>query len=359
MRMGDFFSAAFRSSRIPDGDWEEAAASLGLTLDRTLAGADAVFGSRGDIDVAIGHMTHGDRLITRYRMQFAGLPFGLQILAKDQEPVFDVRSSLPSATTGHDSLDNRLVTRTDDPGLLQQWLSPERVRLIVDLYNTYRPMEVSSVAVTYHSQLPDSIETVVRHGRDLVASTQTLLNIAPRASELPRPRPAVDPAPVEPSGIFARPAGRPSEPPVTAGPGATTRPPAPEPDPVSAPSATGGDVLERIVGAMFDGERLSFETDEALAEIYGTTIEWTGAVRSARPFHGDADLGAGAGVKLQATVAEHVDELLGATRIDAVVGLPDDIDVALNRNDQVRFSGTIVRIDSIMRTIYVRNARLL
>jgi hypothetical protein len=151
-------------------------------------------------------------------------------------------------------------------------------------------------------------------------------------------------------------------------------PPAPTPPPIPSPTympAPRSDAIEasrepswapdavEMASALFGSRRMSFDTDRQFADEYaGKEIEWTGKVRRVTPYERDYDFGETPGTKAVMTVASIANDLYGQTTIDAVVQLSSDSAQHLTHGTTVAFAGTLARIDSLMRNIYVTNGRL-
>jgi hypothetical protein len=104
---------------------------------------------------------------------------------------------------------------------------------------------------------------------------------------------------------------------------------------------------------------MSFETDRLFAEQYaGNEVTWTGKVRRITPYERDYDFGEAPGTKAVITVASVSNDLYGQTTIDAVVQFPRDAAARLEHGAVVEFTGTLARVDSLMRNIYVTDATL-
>jgi hypothetical protein len=126
--------------------------------------------------------------------------------------------------------------------------------------------------------------------------------------------------------------------------------PAPDPSPVD---------MQEIVDDLFVSNRLSFETAEIFDEHYlGREVSWSGKVKSIRDYRTDLDFGPDRGSKAVVAIAEVEHDLYGVAEIDAIVQLPAGTAAGFERGDQIAFRGRLLKADSMMRNIYVRNARL-
>ncbi len=117
--------------------------------------------------------------------------------------------------------------------------------------------------------------------------------------------------------------------------------------------------MQEILDDLFVANRLSFETAEIFDEHYlGRSVTWSGKVQSIRDYRSDLDFGPEPGAKAVIAIAEIEHDLYGVSEIDAVVQLPAGTAARLNRGDQVTFTGQLLKADSMMRNIYVRDGRL-
>jgi hypothetical protein len=137
-----------------------------------------------------------------------------------------------------------------------------------------------------------------------------------------------------------------------------------EAQPVNAPSPDSAwpvteDDSMAMFDAIFDGNRLSFESEAQFAATYrGRQVQWRGTVKTARPYEEDLDFGDGPGTKAVITVASIQSDLYGNTEVDAVVAFPAEPGAPLARGDTVSFTGTLDKADAMMRNVFVRDGRL-
>lgn len=115
----------------------------------------------------------------------------------------------------------------------------------------------------------------------------------------------------------------------------------------------------RVATELFGSRRMSFETDELFSREYkGRSIRWQGRVSRATTFEYDNDFGEGPGVKAVITIASIENDLYGQTTIDAVVEFPAEAGPALTRDTDVQFTGTLSKVDGMMRNVYVTGGSL-
>jgi hypothetical protein len=132
-----------------------------------------------------------------------------------------------------------------------------------------------------------------------------------------------------------------------------------ESSPSPRTGAAGSPDAEALAEEIFAGNALSFETKESFDQKYrGATVRWTGTVKSVNRIQKGSDLGAEGGDKMIATVASIEHDLYGNTEIDAVVGLARGAGARLDRGNEVTFTGTLVRVDPLVRNIFVADGKV-
>lgn len=125
----------------------------------------------------------------------------------------------------------------------------------------------------------------------------------------------------------------------------------------TTPAGRGETPPDEVFRDLFGTTKLSHQTAELFRLRYrNTPVDWQGTVRSSRPFRSDPDFGSHPGVKTVVTVAEIETDLYGNTTIDAVVEFPPETD--LRRDQVITFTGRLVKVDPLMRNLYVAEARL-
>ncbi len=116
-----------------------------------------------------------------------------------------------------------------------------------------------------------------------------------------------------------------------------------------------------VADALFDAKLLSFETTRIFEERYeGMPVRWEGILVRASGYRSDLDFRDGPGVKALIRVHTLANDLYAGRDVEAVVQLPPAAaaDLEQRRGQRVRFSGTLVRIDPLMRNLFVANGRL-
>jgi len=117
--------------------------------------------------------------------------------------------------------------------------------------------------------------------------------------------------------------------------------------------------MREMLDDLFVSNRLSFETAELFDEHYlERDVSWSGRVKSVRAYRRDLDFGSTPGTKATVAIAEVEHDLYGIAQIDAVVQLPADAAQEIRRGDQIDFTGRLLKADSMMRNVYVKDGRL-
>ncbi len=129
------------------------------------------------------------------------------------------------------------------------------------------------------------------------------------------------------------------------------------PPPAARPEAI---ELTPMLDDLFSHNRLSFETGRRFDERYrGSPVKLSGRVKSAREYDHDLDFGDGPGAKAVVTIATIHHDLYGANDVDAVAQLPPGSAEHLRRGDQITFSGTLAKVDPMMRNLFVADGSVI
>lgn len=140
---------------------------------------------------------------------------------------------------------------------------------------------------------------------------------------------------------------------IAAQPSATT-----EPEAVQGAEAL--DVAS-FCNAVFAPGALSFEATKAFEHGFsGRRVKWQGTLQAAAPYRFDFVFGSGTGVK--ATLAIYKSEASGLRNGDvkAVLQLPAETEgLEAKIGERLSFAGTLLKVDGLMRTVFVADARLL
>ncbi len=116
-----------------------------------------------------------------------------------------------------------------------------------------------------------------------------------------------------------------------------------------------------IADELFDPKRLSFETAKVFAERYeGLPVRWRGILVRTTQYRSDLDFRSGPGTKALIRVHTLANDLYAGRDVEAVVQLPTAAHdrLAGRRGEEVRFTGTLVRVDPLMRNLFVADGKL-
>lgn len=381
--------AAVAYQRSLNAAWTAAGDELGLETTRaTTLGQPRLRGALGRIAVDVRMTKSGDQTRTRYRVSYPPAPveFSLrrQTGAQRVLHLFGARD----VELGDPAFDDAFVIKTDDAASLAAYLTAARRSSLLRLLAVHGAATITEGRIELQTNAERSSEKLVTVVRRLAATAEQLVGGAAtgmidesmRAREmgelgdaLRRLDEAVAHSPDDVDvrllrAQTAHSAGTsrheaedldvlerllPADPDVAAlrSSAATSE---------SAVAATTDEVdSAALFEEMFGGNRLSFETDDLFTEKYrGRTVTWEGTVRSSRPYDRDLDFGSGPGTKAVIAVASISSDLYGNTEIDAIVSLPAEPGRPLDRHDSVRFTGTLHKVDSMMRNVFVSDARL-
>ena len=93
---------------------------------------------------------------------------------------------------------------------------------------------------------------------------------------------------------------------------------------------------------------------------YGRTVTWEGQLHGVDPYTYDFVFGNGPAVKLNVEVHDLGSDVYGGRRVDAIVSVEGDAEALRARmGEEIRFSGRLLRCDSLMRNVFVAEASLL
>lgn len=372
--------------------WQRVAADLGLKVESIRLGRGKITGTADDMQVTVEVTGSGDTTHTRYRVDYLPQTVAFNLRRESGGQRILKRLGVEDREMGDPEFDELFIVQTTDAEALRSWLTAAKRSSLVRLLVRYPGLLVSErrleIATKGIESDPESIVSTVRRmlataghltGRaasahvekadelrrtgDLLAALDEL-NAAVTAdpsdleSKLLRAETAVSAGDVEQarSDVAALESELRADPEVRGLREVVARV---APAAAAAGAAVTGAVDPQAMFQRIFGEsRLSFETDEVFAAEYrGRTIELTGTVKSARHIERDLDFGPGPKTKVVAAVASIESDLYGNTVIDAVVELPSSA-ATLARGTEISFTGRLLRVDPMMRNVYVSDAAL-
>jgi hypothetical protein len=386
------FLASARRMRAIHAAWNSAARQLGVHASGSGFSTPRLNGQMGGLGVAVNIYSTGGKnktYWTRYRATFPTK--GTGIMLKRQTGLSRVTKFFGATDVeiGDTIFDDAFMIKSDSMARASEYLTLPRRTLLLKLYSLYRSVELT----------PDYLEIVIRgyedRTSDLVTTTRRLVSAGrvlggvtddePIARSLRRradgdmgaaaeelrkftaPPEDVD-VPLFEAEMLASSGQLDAAAPILTD--LSAKLPADEEvaglrralermEP-TVPAADQGKVeMQEILDDLFVSNRLSFETAEVFDEHYlGRPVSWKGRVKSVRDYRRDLDFGSEPGSKIVVAIAEVEHDLYGVSEIDAIVAVPPGTAAHLSRGDPVAFTGNLLKADSMMRNIFVRDGRL-
>lgn len=285
--------------------------------------------------------------------------------------ILSIFSTWPSAIVTNSSIqvETRRVERSQDRLMASLNRLVDSARLLMDPDKVSRALEqretgdLTEAAEALHDavEADDSPNVVAQ-----VLEAETLIALD-RAEEA---RPILDQAAVELPGDaevagwaavadeqIARHEKESSLPPPPPRPEAETEAEAEAQEPAGEPAEPVDADQQAVIDALFGSDLVGHEIERVFENRYaGLAITWTAEVESSRGCRTDRDFGDEPGTKTTCRIGSVGASTLMSNRVRAVVDLPPDL--TLRREDEITFTGTLLRLDRFTRTIYVRDATL-
>ena len=374
--------------------WEATARDLGLDFEHPRLGMPRMFGHIRTLGVKVDVFRQrsgkNSQTFTRYRARFPSPGFDFRLSRQTGLSRISKLFGAQDVTLGEPGFDQTFIVKTGDESRLRAWLSPHRRGVLVRIASSYPGVTVDDGELRYQKPgLETSREVLVSTVRRLVDAADSLSKMrgSDRTADLTSARArgqlaevaarlraakekretTLDEAIVEVDTLAT--AGRrdearerlrmlerelPRDPEVL---GWKRRLEA-------APATDGalprdGPEAEELAEGLFAGSALSFESKQVFDERYrGSTVRWTGSMKSMSTIRARSDLGPEGATRLVVTIAAIEHDLYGNTEIDAVLALPAGSAGHLSRGDKVSFSGTLLRVDPMVRNVFVGDAVL-
>jgi len=393
-------AAAARRKRVNTA-WAQAAEELGVEFrPSTLFGRPQLRGTLQGLPVEVYTYTQqsGENSATYTRYTVTYPPVGVSFELRNESGIHRVLKIFGVGDTeiGDAEFDDRFTIRTDEPDGLRAFLTPARKMALLRLLASHPNLRISDTGSTLTTRGAEKDrDVIVSTVRRLVATGRTLTDAelsrrldeaveirlegdAGRAAEAMRgtvqPHPddldgrLTQMEPLQAAGDIAG-AGAildeladrlPADPDVAGWhatrAGRSGRPAADHPTTRDAQIST--DPLE-IAQDLFAERRLSFETDARFDERYaGTSVRWEGIVKRATRSTSDMDFPGEPITKTKIHIATIPNDLYGNTEVDAIVAFPPDAADRLDRDQQVTFTGRLIKADGLVRNLYVADGRI-
>lgn len=383
--------AGFRYMKRLVAAWIEAAMRLGLEFEQISPGKPRMGGTidehRVRVDVIVKGSGKSRHTYTRYRVWYPSPDFEFRLTRQTALSRVTRFFGAQDVEVGAPGFDQSFVIKTDADSELRAFLHLGIQSTLLRTAAAYPGVVFENDRVTYEIQrLSSSADTIVSIVRRLVDAASALsgrrprqraLVVAARARgeliqiaekirlETTKREKALDEELVELDTLATagdRAAARerldkleatvPADPEVVGWRRRLDQPT------VGRRSGSGPDA-EALAEDIFSGNALSFESKAAFDDKYrGLEVRWSGSVKSVGRIPPKSEIGDEGGESLVVTVARIEHDLYGNTDIDAVVGIQPGSGFGFRRGDEVTFAGTLVRVDPLVRTVFVADARL-
>jgi len=387
------YAAVQRTKRMRAA-WQRAAGELRLAYSGSTLGRSEMHGKLGGLAVRVDVYSTGSKnkqVWTRYRAEFPQR--GVAVRLKRQNGLSRITKffGATDVEVGDRAFDDAFVIKAGSEEHAAQYLTMQRRTLLLRLYSLYRQVELSPdsleiVTKGYESD-PAALVTITRrlvsagrtlgglHGGeerveralqqrsvgDMAAAIEALRQASPpEGDDLEESLVEVELLAASGEVEAARPKLRslaerlPADAEVAGLNRVLDRlePEAPAPDQRRVE-------MQELLDDLFVSNRLSFETTEVFDEHYlGRRVGWRGRLKSARDYTRDLDFGRGPGTKLVVAIAEVEHDLYGMSEVDAVVSVDQGAADHIARGDLVSFTGHLLKADSMMRNVFVRDGTI-
>ena len=371
--------------------WQAAARYLGLDYEQHRFRMPTISGTMRGLRVAVDIYRQGSgknsQTFTRYIVAYPSPGFDFRLSRQTGLSRIGKLFGAQDIAVGERSFDESFVVKTDDEPGLQAWLGASRLSMLVRSAAAYPSLVVTDTKVriqksgleTSRERLISTVRRVVdtahslsdrrapkspvlerRAGGELAEMAALIKDLATKSESLDEAILEVDT--LATAGDRDTAAERikelerhlPDDPDLAGWKERLRRPKAaPRQRPGEGPTA------EELSQELFAGNALSFESMHIFDDRYrGSTVHWSGPVKSTGRIGPDSDIGNEGADRLVVSVATISHDLYGNTEIDAVIGLPAGTVPNLERGDPVAFTGTLVRVDPLVRNVFVADARL-
>lgn len=372
-----------RSVQRINASWEEAASRLGLDFQPgTTFKRRAVRGIRGAIHVDLSERSGGNNnAVRQWRLAYPSTPFSMTLTVETPGKKLLKAFGAQDFEIGDPGFDSRFMVAGSDRQGIQNYLTQERRSALLEAAEHLSGLKVTNNDITWRTNNQykvsgDLIDDATRLLR--LASVMAGEEVGPPpsavtsiAAPLALDRPSADPwlsAHLLPP---AEPVPTDSQPPLVA----ETSSALPQdempalPEPMSEPddaaeseeeAAKGPPVdFEELIEDVFGTRRLSYEANQLVDQRYaGRGMTVLGPVRSARKSDRDFDFREeGPGVRVEAVVGEVTGTRVGAGSVVAIAHLPAGTPLP-KRGNEVLITGTIHKVETLRRAIYLVDAQL-
>jgi hypothetical protein len=351
---------AHHSSQRAKQAWSEAASTLGMpysppSLFRQKTIDGPFQGNRLEIE-SLAPRGKYQKGATRFRVRYPQ-PLGLGLKVRRRPRLAGVAALLgaPDIATGDHDFDSRVRVTGSDTGRIREFLTPERRREILRLFDQFPGCTIED------SRLEWSRVGPVRKAGDIVDSALALSSGATHLCLDTKPAAApVEPAPAENPELGAA-----SDPIAEPGPAATEAAPEPPPAIEPRPAATdagavaAGPAPAEVCEELFAPGSMSVGATRRFEKLYqGRRVRWSGELVRASAYRIDITFPDGPGTK--ATFRLPLPGGPAARPVQAVVQLPPEAagELRTRIGQVVAFEGRLAGCDALLRSFRIADARL-
>jgi hypothetical protein len=300
---------------------------------------------------------------TRFRLGLPSLDLGLKL--KEQGILSSISKLFGTGDidVGDARFDDRLLVKGHDSDAVRRFLTASRRGCLQRFYDSHRGATITDREIVWSKQgrisaadkLLATIEAMVVVGRSLTGA-EPYAALPEAVAALPAdPAVPVDPAAGAEGVAEAERLVEPEPVPEAV----VDAPPLPIVPAVDPPRDASGGVAA-FCDTVFTPGAMSFEATRVFEDGYkGRHVAWAGTLKAAEPYSFDFAFGPGRGVK--ATVAIHTVDagMLGQREVSAVIQLPPEIgDLRSRIGEPVSFSGTLSKVDGLMRKVFLMDGSL-
>lgn len=385
-------TAANRSAQRVNDAWAEAAARLGLDFQPgSTFRRRGIRGERGAIRIELTEKSGGNNnTVRRWRLSYPSTPFSMTLTVETPGKKLLKAFGAQDFEIGDPAFDSRFMVAGSDHAAIVRFLDADRRAVLLGAAERMSGIKITNSDISWQtnaryktsSGLLEDAKVLLRTAAVMAADTELPPPHPARPSFWPaepvsevvenrraggdpwvasHDLPTVESAPGRPRVVqpdVASPALAPA-PAESADPELPGQPEAARREHAKSISAGGLVRLEDLIEDILGTRRLSFEANKLVAEKYeGRTLMVVGPVRSVRRVDRDFDFrDQGAGVRVEATVGEVTGTRVGAGAVIAIAHLPEGTSVP-SRGDEILISGTILKVETLRRAIYLVDAQM-
>jgi hypothetical protein len=387
------FSAAKARTEALNRSWRAVAERLGLSLrPATWSKTPRLDGDVEDYPLSVDVHKRGagnhQQVFTRFKLGVPGLPAGIELKREGFLSGVSRAFGMHDIEVGDRTFDDKVLVKGHDKAAVLGFLTPARRVQISTFLDDHAGAVINAEGVSWSSRgrMTDSArvlgtvddllqiarslageekphsapEQMLAEGGGILDEAMNILHggASPGAgAAAASSKSGLGKAALATAGIVSAVAAAPEpdaalEPKVAALPSGTTEP----------ESADGAQVLDvaAFCNAVFAPGALSFEATKAFKHGFsGRRVKWQGTLQAAAPYRFDFVFGSGTGVKATLAIYRSQAPALRDGEVKAVIQLPAETEgLEAKIGEPLSFAGTLLKVDGLMRTVFVADARL-